>query len=116
MGDEVSLEAVPAEGYRFVEWTCAENSKVSVESGFSFIMPADDVSYAARFELIEYNVSLTQLPQGAAILTGAGVYHKGDQVSLEAIPAEGFRFVEWTCSENNKVSEGICVQLYHACG
>jgi hypothetical protein len=77
MGDEVSLEAIPAEGYRFVEWICAENSKVSEESSFSFIMPADNVSYAARFELIEYNVTLTQLPEGAAILTGAGSYHYG---------------------------------------
>jgi hypothetical protein len=67
-------------------------------------MPAEDVSYAARFELIEYNVSLTQLPQGAAILTGAGAYHMGDQVSLEAIPAEGYRFVEWVNANGNKVS------------
>jgi hypothetical protein len=79
-------------------------------------MPADDVCYAARFELIEYNVSLTQLPEGAAILTGAGAYHKGDQVSLEAVPAEGYRFVEWTCSGIIKFQKSICVQLYHACG
>jgi hypothetical protein len=105
MGNAVSIEAVAAEGYKFVNWTSNNGVAISSNTIYSFVMPAANVTLNANFELIDYTVSLSQLPEGAAILSGAGTYHKGDEVSLEAIAAEGYRFVEWICAENSKVSE-----------
>jgi uncharacterized repeat protein (TIGR02543 family) len=68
-------------------------------------MPAADVNLIANFELINYTVSLSVEPAGAATLTGAGTYNMGNNISIAAVPAEGYQFVNWTNSNGSVVSD-----------
>ena len=104
MGEEVTLIAVPAKGYRFVSWAEEGDSKSLTEAVHSFTMPAEDIYLTANFEPIDYRVHL-QLGDGhKAGLSGGGIYHIGDVVHLEAVPAHGYEFVNWTDADGNELS------------
>ena len=104
VGDNVTLEALPADGYSFLNWTDNGGSEVSVASSYSFTMPANDVELTANFEAIDYTVSVTVSPEGAGTVTGEGTFNVGDNVTLEALPAEGFSFVNWTNNAGSELS------------
>jgi uncharacterized repeat protein (TIGR02543 family) len=95
---------VPTWDTAFKSWTNGSGQTVSNQSQFSYTMPAADVNLIASFELIQYTVSLTVDPVGAATLTGAGTYNMGNNVSIAAVPAEGYQFVNWTSSNGSAVS------------
>jgi hypothetical protein len=44
-------------------------------------------------------------PEDAGTVTGAGTYHSGTVVTVNAIANEGYEFVNWTDTEDNLVSE-----------
>ena len=43
-----------------------------------------------------YTLTLNADPQHAGIVTGAGEYQEGEEISINAIPNETWKFVEWT--------------------
>ena len=46
-----------------------------------------------------YELTLVAAPEGAGVLTGAGTYEAGQEISLNAVPNAGFEFVNWTDAE-----------------
>lgn len=46
-----------------------------------------------------YELTLVVAPEGAGVLTGAGTYEAGQEISLNAVPNAGFEFVNWTGAE-----------------
>lgn len=43
-----------------------------------------------------YALTLTANPQDGGLVSGAGIYEYGTDVSVSAIPADGYRFVGWS--------------------
>ncbi len=101
-GSEVTITAVPAAGYRFVNWTDAEGAVFSTEAEHTFAV-MEDLDLTAHFEArpvgvetFTVRVSSNNAAWGRVSLTGDGTYEKGAEVTITAVPAEGYRFVNWT--------------------
>ncbi|MCC5878191.1 MAG: InlB B-repeat-containing protein, partial [Candidatus Sumerlaeia bacterium] len=90
--DGTPVEAVPAEGYRFDEW-----SDGSTENPRQDTSVTGNVSVTASFTIKQYTLSYTAGPSGS--ITGASeqtVDHGSDGTPVEAVPAAGYRFLEWS--------------------
>lgn len=53
-------------------------------------------SFTTFAPLVQYTVSLSSLPADAGTTTGEGMFDAGSSVTVEAIPAAGFTFEQWT--------------------
>ena len=94
-GDNITLTATPAEGYRFLHWTDGVNN-LGNENPYSFVASAN-ADITAVFELIPtYNITATANPTEGGTVTGDGTYNHGESVTLTATANEGYHFVNWT--------------------
>ncbi len=88
-GSEVTLTATPNEGYAFTQWSDGNKDnprKVTVTT---------DATYTAEFALQTYVVSVTCDPQQGQV-TGGGTYTYGSEVTLTAVPNDGYTFKQWS--------------------
>jgi hypothetical protein len=92
----VPLIASSNTGYEFAHWADAEDLVLSTDSDFTFIMPDSSVTLKGVFTLIDYEITVSVSPEEGGTVDGAGIYNFNDDVVLEAIPAEGHRFVNYT--------------------
>ena len=100
-GDRLNLSANAAEGYDFLHWVTSSEEKVeSTEASFSYVMPGQDVSMKAVFEIRTYDITVAVVPQGGGFRLGGGTYDHGERVTVEAVPAGGYSFINWT--ENDR--------------
>ena len=87
-GTEVTLTASASEGYRFIGWsdgTTEESITITLNS---------DTAITANFELIPvYTLTVTG---AGGVVTGAGEYQEGTEVTLTATPNEGYEFSSWS--------------------
>jgi uncharacterized repeat protein (TIGR02543 family) len=102
-GVQVSIKAVPAAGYRFINWTAPAGGFTNASSPTTtFTMPAQSVTVTANFELgAEYTLTMAASPimGGTAYdVTGTSPYMQGEVVSIQAVAASGYQFVQWTAS------------------
>jgi uncharacterized repeat protein (TIGR02543 family) len=100
-GVQVSIKAVPASGYHFVNWTAPAGSFASATAAqTTFTMPAQNVVVTANFEVgAEYTLTMAASPimGGTAYdVTGTSPYNEGEIVSIQAVAASGYQFVGWT--------------------
>jgi len=98
---EISIRTVQNTGYDFTGWQATSGSFADgnvLETTFN--MPAVNATVTATFELIDYNVGLTAEPTDGGTVSGAGEYNYGNTVQIEAIPNEGWLFINWTDDEN----------------
>ena len=99
-GERVTISAIPNEGYRFLNWTkyiLGEVIEVSTEPDYVVDMLGDvlgNCAFVAYFEA-EAKVTIETNMEGGEIL-GAGAYHIGDEVTVEAIPYSDYTFLNWT--------------------
>jgi uncharacterized delta-60 repeat protein len=92
----VSLVASPAPGYSFANWS--ENGAV-VSSNATFGFTANAArTLVASFTQNTYTVSTVSSPSDRGTVTGGGTFSHGAPVTLVAVPAAGYEFVNW--SEN----------------
>lgn len=66
----------------------------------------EDASYYPYFSgevnrYTRYTVTLSANISAGVTLIGAGTYDKGESVTIQAIPAEGYKFVQWNDGETN---------------
>jgi len=99
-GVQVSIQAVPASGYRFVNWTAPAGSFTNASSTTTtFTMPGQDVTVTANFEVGgAYTLTMAASPimGGTAYdVTGASPYNEGEVVSIQATAASGYQFAGW---------------------
>ncbi|MFP3898149.1 MAG: InlB B-repeat-containing protein [Dehalococcoidia bacterium] len=99
-GATVSIKAVPAAGYQFVDWMAspAVTFGDAAAEETTFTMPAQAVTVTANFQAV-YALSMARDPAegGRAVdVDGKGAYPEGATVSIEAVPAAGYQFVNWT--------------------
>ncbi len=100
----VTLEAIPAAGYEFVEWFVTksdgdEGETVEVTDN-AFTMPAGDVTVTATFKKKSYALTITQ-PEGGSITTASGeeigeMVEFGATVKLVATAKDGYEFSGWS--------------------
>lgn len=91
-GDTVELIATPNEGYIFKNW-----SDGGMYATRYFIIH-NNVNLTAFFEEEEneYDVILSVYPEGSGTVTGDGTYERGETATIQAIPEEGYEFVNWS--------------------
>lgn len=92
---QVVVSASVANGYLFERWTYNGNT-ISTSPSFVFTMPNADANLQAHFTAKTYQVSTQSVPQQGGSTSGAGFYQYGQSVSLNATPAEGYAFQNWT--------------------
>lgn len=100
-GQEATLATEAEEGYRFVSWTGDVEEVADVDAPSTTITMNGDRSIAANFEPIPppgYDLTIATSGGGCVITPGTGTfaYDAGTAVTLSALPASGYRFVNWT--------------------
>ena len=93
-GQNCTVSATPTQRYIFVNWT--ENcTPVSTNATYSFVVNANR-NLVANFEGEPIDIKVNIDPADAADVTGEGVYHYGDQVTLTVEPYDNYLFQNWT--------------------
>ena len=101
-GAEITLTATPADGYAFNnDWSVkgADETVIEVVDG-KFTMPAQNVTVSGSFSKVAYTITKAAAENGSFTVKNGTeevtTAFKGDKLTLEAIPAEGFTFGKWT--------------------
>ncbi|MBR0481189.1 MAG: InlB B-repeat-containing protein [Firmicutes bacterium] len=102
---EVSCTASPSEGNRFIGWYKGDalyTDSETMTASFCSSVLNEHISeiYTAKFEAIEYSVTVESG-------SGSGTYTKGEDVAIKAdAPAEGQRFRGWTGADGLVFTSG----------
>jgi len=95
----VTVNAVPAAGYTFLNWTESDNGPaISTSASYQFTMNGNR-TLIANFDVIPPNrfaVILSALPSAGGTTIGAGSYDQGTSVTVSARVNPGYTFVDWT--------------------
>jgi len=92
--DEVTVEAVPGEGYGFEKWL-EEGEEVSRDKTYSFVLEEDRELTAVFAEEEGFEVTVEIKDDAMGEVSGAGTYREGERVTLTAEPATGYQFMYW---------------------
>ena len=93
----ITLEATPAAGYKFVNWTL-EGEVVSTNAKYVDGTEGDK-AYVANFaelQNINVSVSVNDEAMGYAYASAEGTVLEGTEITLTATPAEGYMIENWT--------------------
>ena len=93
-GATVTLNASANDGYAFINWTL-NNEEVSTTASYTFTAIAD-ATYVANFGQDTCMIAVVADPVESGTVTGAGIYHLGETVTLTATPNTNYAFVNWT--------------------
>ena len=88
-GENVTLTATPNAGCELVKWS-------NEATDATITIPAQDITLTAIFQKISYTVTLLTNDEAKGTVTGAGSYTAGEEVSLSAVPAEGYKLLYWS--------------------
>jgi len=95
----VTVNAVPAAGYTFLNWTESDNGPaVSNSASYQFTMNGNR-TLIANFEPIpigQFAVVLSANPTAGGTTIGAGSFDAGSSVTVSARVNAGYTFVDWT--------------------
>ena len=93
---DLTIEAVPVEGYHFVKWIDGTNEVETAAYTKNISGGKDDeIALTAEFAINIYNISVTAGEGGSASASAANVEH-GSEVTLTAVANAGYEFVNWT--------------------
>jgi len=100
-GAVLSLVAVPATGYQFVNWTGNVGTIANVNAASTTITMNGVYSITANFAAIpggQYSLTISSTAGGSVTTPGEGTFTRdaGTVVSLAASAASGYHFVNWT--------------------
>ena len=111
-GTLVTLSAVAFEGAQFTHWndgSIKETRPVRV---------IQDATYIAYFENLQnYTITVESLDPTMGIVIGGGTYQANSEITIEAIPFEGYHFDGWDEDNNYDNPRTILVTgdaTYHA--
>lgn len=103
-GEQVSISATPKTGYRFAHW-----SDGNTDNPRTIVLTQDTVLTAIFDEIPTYAVSLScDAEQGT--VSGSGTYREGEQVTVSAMPNEGYEFVQWSDSNTDNPRSWIVTE------
>jgi hypothetical protein len=93
-GSRITVTATANTGYTFVNWT-VDGTQVSTDAHYTFTV-TDNRDLVANFTVSQYTISVSANPTGGGTVSGGGTYTHGQTVNLQASPATGYTFVNWT--------------------
>lgn len=109
----VTVNAVPATGYTFLNWTESDNGPaVSTSASYQFPMKGNR-ALIANFEVIpagQFAVVLSSNPAAGGSTVGGGSFNAGSSVTVSAQVNPGYTFVEWT-ENGTSVSTSSSIQF-----
>lgn len=89
-GQQITITAVPANEHRhFVRWSDGNTDNPRI------ISITQDSTFTAEFAPDQHTITVTCDPQ-QGVVTGAGTYDYGTQVTLTATANAGYRFEQWS--------------------
>ena len=95
-GTEVMLIATPAEYYEFEKWSDGTTAN-------PYVFTAEkNVELTASFSKIICTITVVSNNERSGTVTGGGTYEAGEEVTVTATPAEGYRFIEWSNGSTDK--------------
>lgn len=112
-GSLVTVNAVPAAGYTFLNWTETDNGPIISNSASYQYKMAGNRTLIANFEAIpigNYAVNLSANPVAGGTTIGAGSFAAGSSVTVSARPNAGYTFVDWT-ENGTRVSTSSNIQF-----
>ena len=115
-GQELHVKAIPYEGFRFVGWFAYDENQqeVLVTEDPVYLFTAGESQYNNVFARTEreqtFSFSAWVNENGYLEVNGENIgpdyfvenLRQGEQVTVKAIPAEGFRFVGWFAYDENQ--------------
>lgn len=121
-GETATLEAIPAEGYHFVNWTNPFGFTVSTNNPFG-IRPNMSATYVANFAINTYTLTLEPNPQGKGTVTidgelpdgvidnhdGTYTVNHGTEVNIIATPNEHYHLAGWSNIGGNDLQQSVTV-------
>lgn len=109
----VTVNAVPAAGYTFLNWTESDNGPaVSTSASYQFPMNGNR-TLIANFELVpigQFAVVLSANPAAGGTTIGAGSFNAGTSVTVTARANTGYTFVDWT-ENGSRISTSTNIQF-----
>ena len=101
-GAEVTVQAVPAENYEFVNWSGAPAGVNATDAIVTFNI-SNNVTLTANFSLKIHSLTVTREPAaGGTVLVngsvsqGSTTHNAGTEVTVRANPAQNYEFVNWS--------------------
>ena len=88
-GDTIQIEAFPNLGHVFLGWDDGNTDNPRS------IVVTESQTYIALFALQECLVTTKVMPEDAGTVTGGGLYHYGDTLTLTAQNNTGYVFSQW---------------------
>ena len=116
VGSKINLAANKAGGFRFVNWTNANDEVVSTNENFQFTKGEADETLTAHYvyepaspneptdPYLQIKVQLNVVAGEGGSASGGGKYLAGSNVTLSASPAGNYVFKNWTDESDNVVS------------
>ena len=103
--ETTSVTAVPAYGYRFVQWS----------DGLKTVSRTDTVTkdkvVIAEFERIMYTVTYVSDENGSIEGNAEQIVGKGeDTTTVTAVPNEGYQFVKWSDGVETATRTDLCIE------
>ncbi len=83
------INAVPADNYHFVKWSDGSTSE------YRGIYIDDDVTLTAEFAIDTYKCDIYATEGGTIEGAETGTYDYGTELTVTAVPDEGYKFVYW---------------------
>jgi len=99
-GAQVSVTAIAATGYKFVNWKSGTNV-LSTSATYTF-NPNFSLDLVANFEVQNYTISVSANPSLGGVVSGGGVYAHNAPVTLVATPNTGWYFTGWYENEGKE--------------
>ena len=89
-GDNITITATPNEGFEFVSWSDGNTDNPRT------VTVTQDVSLTAIFQYTNYHIDARPNDSTLGYVTGGGLYHLHDSITLWAHPNEHGKFIEWS--------------------
>ena len=89
-GDNITITATPKEGFEFVSWSDGNTDNPRT------VTVTQDVSLTAIFQYTNYHIDARPNDSTLGYVTGGGLYHLHDSITLWAHPNEHGKFIEWS--------------------
>ena len=86
----VKIQAMPKKGYHFVRW-----SDGNTQNPRNFIVKGN-AAYEAVFVADTHNITVVSEDKNMGDAYGTGSFEYNTSVSISAVPAEGYRFSQWS--------------------
>ncbi len=101
-GSLVSISYTANKNYKFEHWDIDGETIKIANRTYTFKMPNKDIVVKGNFVLKQYEVSVRYKEHVTII--GEGKYDVGSEVTLTAIPDEGYTFFSWNSDDKETLS------------